>query len=424
LRVLSSGGQLSTIGSGGAGKDASGILLAALGVGGDNGGMGDTRTFLGLYTGPAADGIDAALVTIRGTGASMRVEQTHCLSRMLGEGERRRSLAFAGGHSEPCRVLAELDRDLGISAAAMGKLLLDQAGLDAKQIEAVGWSGQPIAYEAPGASNPLGGGLTLGSPAILAHRLGASVVSGFAASDLAAGGLGGSMTTWCDWQLFRHERLSRVAVHLGGVATLTAIPAQAQVCDVVAFDAGPGTMVLDALAHKFHNKPYDTDGAMAAAGRAAPMLVHELLAHPYYHREIVSGLSPKRVCLADWSQAYVWRVLQAAGKQQVAEGDLLAVISEVTAQTIARAIAQLTERPDEVILTGGGAKNIHLAGRIRQLLCPSSTVTCIRQGIALEAKQAVCMAMLAAARLDGVKAHCPQATGATQSKILGSVWLA
>ena len=103
--------------------------------------------------------------------------------------------------------------------------------------------------------------------------------------------------------------------------------------------------------------------------------------------------------------------------------DLLATVTELTAQAVARAVGALTERPHEVLLSGGGGLNIHLAGRIRSLLCPSSTYTFEKYGPDLRGKQAVCMAMLGAARLDKFAAHCPRATGAARRAVLGSVTL-
>jgi len=112
-----------------------------------------------------------------------------------------------------------------------------------------------------------------------------------------------------------------------------------------------------------------------------------------------------------------------ARKRRCGPTDLLATVTELTAQAVARAIAGLTERPHEVILSGGGGRNIHLAGRIRALLSPSSTYTFERYGPSLRGRQGVCMAVLAAARLDKFAAHCPSATGAARPAVLGSVTL-
>ncbi len=378
--------------------------------------MSRDRLFMGLYSGPAADGIDAALVRIRGEREAMAVEQIAGLHRMLPEGEHARLRAFLGGHAESPDILAQLDRDLAIAAAATGELLLRECGARAEDIRAVGWSGQTLAIEAPDVSNHIGGCLTVGSPALLAERLARPVAANFIASDLAVGGCGGPVEAWPDWLMFRDERLSRVVLHLGGLCTLSFIPADADPLDVRAWDVGPGTLVLDALVHKFHHRPHDTDGSLAAAGRLCAPLLNELQAHPYFQVD-----PPKRTKPSEWHKTYVYRLLQMAGNHRLTPPDIIATATELIAAQAAAAIAGLTERPHEIILTGGGALNIHLAGRIRKRLSPSSTYTVERYGYGLRAKQAVATAILAAARLDAFPAHCPPVSGANTKAVLGSL---
>ncbi|MCK5557814.1 MAG: anhydro-N-acetylmuramic acid kinase, partial [Candidatus Hydrogenedentes bacterium] len=353
-----------------------------------------------------------------GEGPAMIVRELHHVQKLYPEDVRRRILAYAGGHVAPPHSLAELDRDIAISAAKTGEILLEESGVKAKNVEAVGWSAASVALEPPGQSNELGASLELGSAAVVASRLNRPVVSDFASSDIAAGGLGGPVTAWCDWVLLGDERLSRVTVHLGGIATVTFIPADASAVDVVAFDVGPGTAVSDELVHKFHHRLYDTDGSLAAGGRVVPPLLNELLSNPYFQVP-----PPKRTVTAEWSQPYISQLLRMAKKHDSQTSDLITTITELTAQTVARAVAAFTERPHEVILTGGGTMNIHLAGRIRKLLSPSSTYTVEKYGFGIRAKQAVCHAILAAARIDAICAHCPRATGAKRTVVLGAVTL-
>jgi anhydro-N-acetylmuramic acid kinase len=381
--------------------------------------MSEERIFLGLYTGTAADGVDAAAVTVDGEGEVMSVTLKDHIEKYFPEGERRRILALAGGHIDSCTMLAELDRDVGIAAAATGRILMEKAELTSEDIEAIGWSGQTIAIDPPDSTNQLGGRLEVGTPAIIADRLGCPVVSHFAASDIAAGGSGGPLSAWCDWLLFRDRRFSRVIVNLGGSASLTFIPAAANIVDVVAYDVAPGTLVIDELIRRFHNRPFDVDGAIAGGGRVNPVLLNELLANAYFLEEPPKLLNP-----TDWSDTYHWRLLQLAEKHRVEGADLITTVTEMTARAIADGVANLTEIPHEVILTGGGSLNIHLAGRIRRLLCPSSTYTVEKYEFDIRSKQAVCTAILAAARMDGFSAHCPQTTGADKKTILGMVTMA
>ncbi|MCK5114945.1 MAG: anhydro-N-acetylmuramic acid kinase, partial [Phycisphaerae bacterium] len=221
---------------------------------------------------------------------------------------------------------------------------------------------------------------------------------------------------WPQWLMFRDEQLSRVMVHLGGAATMTFIPAGSQPSDVVAYDVGPGTLVIDEMVHKFHHKPFDTDGSIAGGGKVNTVMLNELQGDPWFQKS-----PPKRVRVEDWSAKHVWRVLQIAQKHNCSGADMIATVTELTARTVCEAVSKLTERPHEVILTGGGAMNIQLSGRIRELLSPCSTYTVEKYGFSLRAEQPTCYAVLAAARLDAYPAHTHTATGATVPAILGSV---
>ncbi len=327
-------------------------------------------------------------------------------------------------------LLAEMDRDVAVAFAEAAGALMAEARLNPKDVAAIGSSGWLI-----------GGAVELGSPGLIARLAGVPVAADFARSDIAAGGLGGPLAAWPDWVLLRNfsafslpgkraassiavrqakgaGRLARVVVHLGAVAGLTFLGASCGAGDVVAFDVGPGTILLDALAERLLGRPFDADGAAAAGGRANGAMLNELLANPYFQRP-----PPKVASAAEWGEAYVQRVMMMAEKHRCGGADLPATAAELTARSIAGAIAGLTERPHEVILAGGGARNIHLAGRIRALLSPSSTVTTEKFGVGIEALRAVDYAILAAARLDGVPCNCPAATGAMGPAILGGVYM-
>jgi anhydro-N-acetylmuramic acid kinase len=253
---------------------------------------------------------------------------------------------------------------------------------------------------------------------LLAHKLEMPVVSGFVSSDLAAGGKGCGLAAWCDWQRFRDKRLSRVVINLGGLAEMVFIPADAQPGDVIAGHIGPGTSVIDDLTFRYQHRIFDTDGSIAASGKVVPELLNALQARPFFHEDF-----PRSTSLFEFSPVYLFQVVQEAHKFDCSGADLIATMTELVAWSVEKAVSSLTERPHEVILCGGGALNIHLAGRIRQRLSPSSTYTVEKYGVPLRAKKALDMAILAAARMQNLKIHLPNASGASRRSILGSVTL-
>ncbi len=375
------------------------------------------RRVLGLSCGPAADGAEAAILCTGGQGDDMTVRQEAVLHVPMPRDLRRRLTSAMTGWAQPARDFASLDRDVGTFLSEAGAALMKRNQTGRRDLAGAGVLGVRAAYVQPGTESPPAM-LELAGAAQVAGRLGVPVASGFAASDLAGGGVGGPVTAWPDWLLLHDARLSRVVVRLGAVASISFVGSGAPAGDVVAYDVGPGTALSDGLMARLYETSFDGDGAAAARGTVHGEMLNELEAGEYLHRA-----APKLSCAGDWLGGALERVELMAGKHHVQAKDLVTTVTELTARTVARDVLRLTERPHEVILCGGGARNIHLAGRIRTLLSPCSTYTIQRYGYDLRGYTAVCAAVLAAARLDEWPAHCPTATGAAAARVLGAVSL-
>lgn len=385
--------------------------------------MSEQWLLLGLACGEALDGLEAVLLDVRGrdeaTTAEVRLarhdgldEQTARCARMLFS-----EAAHTHRASQWAKLFCQADRGLVDAAVRCGRALLEQAGCPTDRLAGAGWTGLTLHIE-PARADARGAVLSAGAPAAVAEGLGTPVVGDFTAGDLARGGVGSPLNAWCDWLRLRDERLSRVVVSLGGIARVTFLPADSEACDVLGFDVGPGTLVLDALARKHHHTACDTDGAIAATGRLVEPLLNELQAHPFFQQP-----APRRARPGEWLEDYLWRLQELADRHGCDPPDLMATLTELTARTVASAVGSFTERPHEVILAGGGALNIQLAGRIRSLLSPSSTYAMDRYGLGVREHAAASAALQAAARLELSAAHCHRATGAIRPGTLGAVYL-
>lgn len=375
------------------------------------------RLFMGLASGWGADGVDAALVAVAGRGERIKVRQLFTHFEPFDDDLRVRIMAAASGGMLPSRLTA-LDGELAAAFARSAQRLIEVSRTARDEIVAIGSSGQLIGRGERAT-------LALGSPAIIAAQSRRPVAAGFAASDLAAGG-NGAVRSWPDWLVFHDRRLSRVVIHLGGLASVTFVPAAAMPGDVLAFDAGPAGLLLDALAQRVVAQPYDADGAAAARGRVHGPLLNELLSHTHFQAAL-----PKFTTAVEWGGVYLQRLEMAASRHGCSDADLLTTVAELVARSLADAIGKLTERPHEVILSGGGSRNIHLASRIRAMLSPSSTYSVERYGLDARAHSAARYAILAAARVDEHPAQCgrelPTADAAGEEHhraILGGLWLA
>ncbi len=368
--------------------------------------MAGEKIIIGLNSGGAFDGVDAAAVAIRGAGEKMKVSLLgHC--RVDYVPALRSRLARAAEKPLTPAKLADLAADVTTFFAQASEDIISLCNLAPGSIRAIATEGQT--------SIVLGGIL---QPAAIAQDLQIPVISGFSQGSIAAGGLGSPMGAWADWLLFRHKRSCRTVVRLGHVARLTFIGSASLSDDVIAFDIGPCTAASDAVAKKLFDCDSDPDGAIAARGKLNPALLNELLSNPYF------GQSPPKACKpAQWADVYAQRLGMMADKHRCSPADLMTTVCEMTAVSVVRAIGRMTERPHDVILAGGGARNIHMASRIRELMCPAGTVGTEKHHIPANAYSAVCYAILGAARLGKFAAHCRHEDGASRRVVLGSVVL-
>jgi anhydro-N-acetylmuramic acid kinase len=318
----------------------------------------------------------------------------------------------------------------------------------ARRPSLIGLAGQTVCH-LPG-RRP-GGTVTLqlGEPARVAARTGLAVVAGFRQSDVAAGGQGAPLVPWTDWVLFRHQAINRIVQNIGGIGNLTWLPAGARPQDVVAFDTGPGNMVIDALVAVATGggEQMDRDGRRAARGRVLPDVLRAWLGHPFLARKPPKSTG-REVFGAPFIEAELPRLMRASPRPD----DWIATATAFTAQAIARACRALLkagdggrragrfrrplaaragakdasaagklEQASELIVCGGGAKNPVLTGLLATLLPGVGLRRIDSLGIPAQAKEAVSFAMLAAACVDAVPANLPQVTGAKRSVVLGHV---
>jgi anhydro-N-acetylmuramic acid kinase len=249
------------------------------------------------------------------------------------------------------------------------------------------------------------------------------VVADFRAADMALGGQGAPLVPFADYALFASKRETRVVQNLGGIANLTFLTAGGTSADVLAFDTGPGNILLDALTRRVTDgaQAYDADGALAARGTICEPLLAEFLAHPYF-----AAPPPKSTGREIFGEAFAAQFFRAARRRKCSPEDTLATATALTAETIARAYRDwlLPRRPIQtVILGGGGVHNRTLTRLLAARLAPAHLTTHAAFGLPDDAKEAVAFALLAYETLHGRPSNVPSATGARGPAILGKIVL-
>jgi anhydro-N-acetylmuramic acid kinase len=357
-------------------------------------------------SGTSLDGIDVAVVDIARGKFRLVAKDTTPYSADV----RQRILNVSDAQAHVGKI-ARLSFELAELYAAAVHDLCRKHEVPLKTIGLIGCHGQTVFHEGGVCT------LQLGEGAVLAERTGIPVVSDFRPADIAAGGQGAPLVPYVDYLLFRHARRGRVALNLGGIANITAIPPGGEPEDVVAFDTGPANMLIDALVAEYTRgeKTFDVDGELAARGHLNQRLLDHLASDPYYTQP-----PPKSAGREQYGRQLIGRLLMTG----VPLLDLIATATALTATTVAIAI-DLFVRPrmriHELIVSGGGAHNpqimAYLAGFVRDV----AVVTSQDFGVDVDAKEAIAFAVLAHETWHGRPGNLPSATGAKRPVVLGKI---
>ncbi|HLK59931.1 MAG TPA: anhydro-N-acetylmuramic acid kinase, partial [Chthonomonadaceae bacterium] len=300
------------------------------------------------------------------------------------------------------------------------------AGIALETVDAIASHGQTVWHQ----PHPLmvGGGtatgtLQLGEPTVIAARTGCLVVADFRAADMALGGQGAPLAPFADYALFAHPTETRAVQNLGGIGNVTLLPAGRPPEGVLAFDTGPGNMVLDELTRRLTRgrSRFDAEGQIAARGSVHAELLREYLAHAYFDRP-----PPKSTGREEFGAVFAAGFLKAAKRVGLSPADTLATATALTAESIARAYRDflLPRGPiSTVILGGGGVHNLTLVRMLEARLAPARLTTHAAFGLPDDAKEAVAFGLLAYETLHGRPANLPSATGASDRAILGKIVL-
>jgi anhydro-N-acetylmuramic acid kinase len=401
-------------------------------------GSGKGELVLGLMSGTSADGIDVALVRInaRASGASLRGSrgnQAGGLSAQL-EGiystkypapvrEAILRVANVGGSSSA--EISQLDFLLGELYARAVLAALKKFRVAASKVSLIGSHGQTI-YHQGKPSNFLGAAqvsstFQIGEPAVIATRTGITTVGDFRPADIAAGGQGAPLVPFVDYIIYRHPKIGRVALNIGGIANITVIPAAARPEQVTAFDTGPGNMIVDALVRHFSRgrASFDRDAKFAVQGQLEPQLLQKLLAHFYIYEP-----PPKTAGREQFGDAFTKKIIAWGQRHHTRPNDLIRTATLFAPLSIAQALKRFVlprTKIQELIVSGGGARNPLIMAQLAALLPQIKLRTSDEFGIPSQAKEAFAFAILAYEAFDQRANNLPSATGAKRPAVLGKI---
>jgi anhydro-N-acetylmuramic acid kinase len=378
----------------------------------------------GVMSGTSADGIDVALVKIsQGKVWAPKIKLLAHEAFPYPAALRRKVLAAMNAQSISTAELARLNWRLGLAYAEAVRSTTKKHRL---KLDLVGCHGQTLYHQAK-RQNYAGRSFActwqLGETAPIVASIAVPVVSNFRPADIVAGGHGAPLVPLLDYVLFGDEKRGRVLQNIGGIANLTAIPAGASGKQIMAFDTGPGNMVIDALVHELFGKAFDRDGKIAARGAVLTRTLEWALKDRYFQQK-----PPRTTGREQYGREYAAHFLKECRKHSRNPADAISTATALTAESIADSYARFVRRkmasaPVDVIVSGGGARNTTLMAMLERKLEPMGckVTTSERFGMPAAAKEAAAFALLAWMTWHGLPGNVPSATGAKRPALLGQI---
>jgi anhydro-N-acetylmuramic acid kinase len=388
----------------------------------------------GVMSGTSADGIDVALVRVggkRGQVARVYTRRGNSAFELLGHLEvpypKNVRAAVLEAMNAPHASVADLSRMNFLLGELYADAVLAAQSKFRVKAQLVGCHGQTLYHQGQlqmFLGRRIASTWQTGEAAVVAARVGVPVVSDFRPADMAAGGKGAPLVPFLDYLLFRDARVGRIVQNVGGIANLTAIPAGASASDVVAFDTGPGNMVIDSVTEKLFGRAYDRGGKIASTGQVLHSVIEQILKHEFFRMR-----PPKTAGREEFGREFVGDFLRRCGRCK--KEDAVATATALTAKSIAYAVgfaarssAKRRKRGfQEMILSGGGSKNSTLVDMLRTELAPLGVRLLFSDefGLPSAAKEAVAFAVMAYETWHRRPSSVASATGARRTAVLGKI---
>ena len=388
---------------------------------------------VGLISGTSVDGVDAALVRINGHAQQAKIELVAFETFPYPADVRAELLALYEDQTSAIARLSSMNVLIGDLFAQATLDICKQGNVDSRDLEVIGSHGQTVWHQPapdPAISYSTTSTIQIGEPAVIANRSGAPVISDFRVGDIAVGGQGAPLAPYFDWAIHSDPVRNRAIQNIGGIGNVTWLPAGGAIEDVIAFDTGPGNMLIDGVIGALSNGEleYDKDGQLAAEGEVDTGMIGHLLEDPYLRQA-----PPKSTGREYYNSGQVRDLMANMALDPGSLGNpdpeiqrrcriVIATATAFTSQSIASAYqAYLPALPDDVLVNGGGARNPTLMRMLSQTLPGSNVVPSDAFGINADAKEAMLFALMAHDALAGFPTNIPAATGAHRAVTLGSL---
>ena len=377
------------------------------------------RLAVGLMSGTSVDAVDAALVSLEGTGSSATCKLIHYASTPFPQSVKKKIFEVISEDHSSTPALSSLHFELGriYGEAVIG--LCTEAGVPLEDLDVIGSHGQTVFHQPFPTADSVPSTLQIGEPSVIAYMTNTTVVSNFRSMDVAAGGEGAPLVPYTEYILYRSPGVGRLLQNIGGIGNVTVLSKDGSLEDVYGFDTGPGNMIIDGLCERLYGKAFDEDGGIASTGKVHEKMVEEWME---WEAGFFSRKPPKSTGREQFGDIFIDRIMDEFS--HLAKEDLIASATYFTARSISDAYKTFIfphYEVDEIIIGGGGSYNHTLIRIMKELLPTCTLLTQEEIGYSSDAKEAIAFALLAHETLNGQPGNVPGATGAGDYVILGSI---
>ena len=360
--------------------------------------------YLGCISGTSVDGLDIAAAVFDDTGAEVMAAATTPLPDEL----RETLLRLGQPGDDDLDLLGHTDAALGQFIGTALKTFLDNAGIAASDVVAIGSHGQTVRHRPQPSSQGPAFTMQIGDPNRIAEETGITTVADFRRRDMAAGGQGAPLVPPFHQFVFGNISAKPVAANIGGISNVTILGD-----DLTGFDTGPGNALLDAWCEKHQSIPYDSDGAWSRTGKVNEPLLKAMLADPYF-----AAAPPKSTGREYFHLTWLENFPEHQDREPA---DVQATLVELTARCITDALTRWAADCTDLVVCGGGRLNSHLMARLDDL-ADAPVRDSEHFGLDGDSIEATAFAWLAYRHMSGAAGNAPSVTGASGQRVLGAIY--
>ena len=384
----------------------------------------EKKNVIGIMSGTSLDGVDVALVEIEGNSTFTKIDLVGFLEYPFPKGLKNMLLKNSVKESSNVEDLSQLNFLIPNVYFDAINALCENLNFPLTDVDLIGTHGQTVQHlpqKQEYLCYTISSTLQIGDPAVLAKLSEIITVGDFRTGDVALGGEGAPLIPYFDYLLFHSHKKNRALLNIGGISNFTILNKELGLQDVLAFDTGPGNMLLDTLTKKLFNKDFDKDGEIARSGKLNKDLFNSLIEEDNF----IERTPPKSTGREYYGQQYLSELLQQF--RSVSKEDWLHTATMFTAYGIFRNYDKFVKEEtaiDELIVSGGGAKNKFLYECLSKKFGSSVELKVIDDiGVSSDAKEAICFAVLANETISGNPTNIPRTTGASRPTMLGKICL-